>query len=170
MRVGEVMSRGIDPVDPSASVQDAAIQMAELDIGAVFVGSDTALTGVLTDRDIILRVVVEGLSPASVKVGGVMSKGLVSCKEDDTIESALTIMRKRQIRRMPVLADDGRAVGVVTFGDLAKTVSGPEQLHETLREISEPHRNRRAPDAPSASSGEGADSPPHRSGAAARNA
>jgi CBS domain-containing protein len=145
MRVGEVMSRGVDPVDASASVQEAAIQMAELDVGAVFVGSADALTGILTDRDIILRIVVEGRNAADVKVGEVMSKALFACEEDDTVESVLAVMRERQIRRMPVLNAEGRPLGVVALSDLAKAVSGPEQLHEALREISEPHRSRKAP-------------------------
>ena len=70
MKVSEVMTRGIDPVAPSASVQEAAVQMAEFDVGAVLVGTAEKLEGVLTDRDIILRVVVDGRNPAEVRVAG----------------------------------------------------------------------------------------------------
>ena len=147
------MSRGIDPVDPAATVQEAATQMAELDVGAVFVGSADALEGILTDRDIILRLVVDGRNPADAKVREIMSATLFSCKEDDGVESVVAQMRERQIRRMPVLDAEGKPVGVVTLSDLAKAVSGPEQIEETLREISEPHRSRKA--AP-----EAADEPP----------
>jgi CBS domain-containing protein len=144
MRVAEVMSRGFDLVDPSATVQQAAVQMGELDVGAVFVGIEEAVQGVLTDRDIILRVVVEGRHPAEVVVSEVMSAKLFSCKEDDSVESVLAQMRERQIRRMPVLDAAGKPVGIVTLGDIAKTVSGPEQIKEALRQISEPHRSRQA--------------------------
>ena len=166
MRVAEVMSRGVEPVDPTASVQEAATQMAEFDIGAVLVGTGEALTGVLTDRDIILRVVVEGRNPGDVKVGEVMSEALFSCNEDDTVEAVLAVMRERQIRRMPVYNAAGEPVGVVALSDLAKAVSGgPEQVREALREISEPHRSRKAPEAetvekdPAAASGDAENSP-----------
>jgi len=148
MRVAEVMSRGVEPVDPAMSVREAATQMAEFDIGAVLVGAGETLTGVLTDRDIILRVVVNGKNPGDVKVGEVMSEPLFSCKEDDTVEAVFAIMRERQIRRMPVYNSAGQPVGVVALSDLAKAVSGdPEQVREALRDISEPHRSRKAPDA-----------------------
>lgn len=145
MRVAEVMSRGVNAVDPTASVQDAARQMAELDVGAVLVGTEEAIEGIITDRDILLRVVVEGSDPTSVAVRDVMSSTVFSCKADDRVESVLAEMRERQIRRMPVYDEDGRPVGVVTQSDLAKAVTGPEQIQETLREISEPHRNRKVP-------------------------
>jgi CBS domain-containing protein len=145
MRVAEVMSRGVEPVDPAMSVQEAAVQMAEFDIGAVLVGAGGALTGVLTDRDIILRVVVEGKNPADVKVGEVMSELRFTCHEDDTVEAVFSVMRERQIRRMPVYNAAGEPVGVVALSDLAKALSGePEQVRETLREMSEPHRSRKA--------------------------
>ena len=146
MKVAEVMTRGVDAIDPSASVQEAATQMAELDVGAVLIGVDGMLEGVLTDRDIILRVVVDGKNPAEVAVRDVMSSRVFSCREDDPVESALLEMRDRQIRRMPVLDESGRATGIVVLSDLAKAVQGPEQLQETLRQISEPHRIRTAPE------------------------
>lgn len=142
MRVAEVMTQGLDPVEPSASVQAAATQMAELDVGAVFVGSPEALEGVLTDRDIILRVVVEGRRPGEVTVREVMSATLYTCKEDDSVEDVLAEMRERQIRRMPVLDAEGKPVGVVALSDLARAFSGPEQVQEALRDISEPHRKK----------------------------
>jgi CBS domain-containing protein len=151
MRVAEVMSRGVDPVAPGASVQEAATQMAEFDVGAVLVGDESGLVGILTDRDVILRVVVEGLHPAETVVRDVMSESLFSCKEDDTIESVLAEMRERQIRRMPVYDEKGKSVGIVTLSDLAKGITGPEHIQETIRKFSEPHRSRDAPDAQAAS-------------------
>jgi signal-transduction protein with cAMP-binding, CBS, and nucleotidyltransferase domain len=140
------MSRGVDPVSPSATVQEAATQMAEFDVGAVLVGDDTGLVGVLTDRDVILRVVVEGRHPAEVAVKDAMSGTLFTCKEDDSVESVVAEMRERQIRRMPVLDEAGKTVGIVTLSDLAKAFSGPEQVQEAIRAISEPHRRRDAPE------------------------
>lgn len=153
MKVAEVMTRGVDPIDPSASVQDAATQMAELDVGALLVGSEGTIEGVLTDRDIILRVVVDGKNPADVAVRDVMSSRVFSCREDDLVETALVEMRERQIRRMPVYDENGRATGIVVLSDLAKAVEGPEQLQETLRQISEPHRIRNSPEEDEAEDG-----------------
>lgn len=169
MRVGEVMSRGVDPVDPAASVQEAAVQMAELDVGAVFVGTEGTLSGVLTDRDIILRVVVEGSNPKTVKVGEVMSKTLFSCRESDPVETVLATMRERQIRRMPVFDDEGQALGVVVLSDLAKAVSSPEQVREALREISEPHRKRKEEDTDEAAGTAAGPQPAERRRGAAAN-
>jgi CBS domain-containing protein len=152
MKVAEVMSRGVDPVDPAATVQAAATQMAELDVGAVLVGTPERIEGILTDRDIILRLVVDGRNPAEAAVRDVMSATIFSCREDDSVEAAFAEMRERQIRRMPVLDEAGRPIGIVTLSDLAKAVESPEQLHETLREISEPHRSRKVVDADEAAS------------------
>lgn len=144
MKVAGVMSRAVDPVDPTATVQEAATRMAELDVGAVVIGTAERLEGILTDRDIILRVVVEGRHPAEIAVREVMSAHIYSCKADDLVESAFAEMREHQIRRMPVYDEAGRPIGIVTLGDLSKVVEGPEQLVETLREMSEPHRSRKA--------------------------
>lgn len=147
MKIAEVMTRGVDPIDPTASVQNAATQMAEYDVGAVLVGAADQLEGVLTDRDIILRVVVEGRNPADVAVRDVMSPNVYSCRADDAVETVFANMRERQIRRMPVLDESGRAIGVVTLSDLAKVIESPEQVAEALRDLSEPHRNRKLEEA-----------------------
>jgi CBS domain-containing protein len=144
MKVADVMTRSIDFVDPSATVQEAATRMAELDVGAVLIGRADRVAGILTDRDILLRVVVEGKNAAYVTVAEVMSPEVVGCSADDPIEAAFAGMREGQFRRMPVFDADGRPVGVVTLSDLAKHIDGPESLTETLRTLSEPHRSRAA--------------------------
>lgn len=143
MKVSEVMSRAVDPVDPSATVQDAATQMAELDVGAVVIGSADKIEGILTDRDIILRVVVDGRNPAEVLVRDVMSATVFSCAASDPIEAVFAQMREKQIRRMPVYDEEGAAIGIVTLSDLSKNIESPEQITEALRDISEPHRTRK---------------------------
>jgi CBS domain-containing protein len=144
------MTRGVDMIEPSTNVQEAAVHMAELDVGAVMIGSEGAVEGILTDRDIILRVVVDALNPAEVIVRDVMSTRLFTCREEDPVEAALVEMRERQIRRMPVCDDSGRVIGIVALSDLAKAVESPEQIKEALRDISEPHRVREAPEEPRA--------------------
>jgi CBS domain-containing protein len=160
MKVGDVMARGVDLVDPSATVQVAATQMAELDVGAILIGNAERIEGILTDRDIIVRVVVEGSSPANVQARDVMTPDVVTCRAEDTIEAAFSAMRQGQFRRMPVLDEAGKPVGVVALSDLAKHIEGPEKLAATLRDISDPHRSRKVENQPSpegGSEGESAD-------------
>jgi len=143
MKVGDVMTRGVDFVAPSATVQEAATRMAELDVGATLIGSDKlGVVGILTDRDILLRVVVEGKNPAYVTVAEVMSPQVVGCSTDGAVEDAFAKMREGQFRRMPVFDAEKNPVGVVTMSDLAKHIDGHENVTETLRTISEPHRTR----------------------------
>lgn len=146
MRVVEVMSRGIDLVAPTASVQDAAVRMAEEDVGAVLIGSEQQAEGILTDRDIILRLVVEGRSPAAVQVREIMSAPIVSCDAADTLETAFQAMAERQIRRLVVLDENGTMIGVVTLGDLARVMRHPDQIPELLRDAAEPHRDKTRPE------------------------
>jgi CBS domain-containing protein len=148
MKVADVMTRAVEPVDPTATIQQAATRMAELDVGALLVGTAERLEGMLTDRDILLRVIVDGRHPAEVIVRDVMSSSLFTCKPDDAVEAAFAEMRQRQVRRMPVLDEAGRLLGIVTLGDLSKAISGPEQVQEALREISEPHRARKPAEEP----------------------
>jgi CBS domain-containing protein len=143
MKVSEVMTHSVDFVAPTATVQEAATQMAELDVGAVLIGGgDDGVVGILTDRDILMRVVVEGQNPAYLAVSEVMSSEVTGCRDDEPIEAAFATMRERQFRRMPVFDEHGTALGVVTLSDLAKHIESPEKLAESLRELSEPHRRR----------------------------
>lgn len=124
MRVGEVMTRGVELVPGEASVQEAATVMAENDIGAVLVGTEDRLEGILTDRDIIIRVVVEGRDPGRVLVRDVMSSTLFTCRDDAPVEMISREMDAHQVRRLPVLDDDGRLVGIVTRSDLTRPSAG----------------------------------------------
>jgi CBS domain-containing protein len=139
MRIGEVMSRGLEIVSPDATVKEAATRMAEADVGAILVGNVDGLQGILTDRDIIIRVVVEGRDPTAVDVRDVMSATLFTCSEDDSLESVVADMKRRQVRRLPVLDARGKPVGIVTLSDLAHHLSLPDV--ERLRRIVEPHRD-----------------------------
>jgi CBS domain-containing protein len=118
MRLENVMTRNVELISPDATVKEAATTMAELDVGAVLVGRPDALEGILTDRDIILRAVVDGRDTNSLLVRDVMSSTLFTCHEEDTVEAALHAMNEHQVRRLPVLDSDARLVGIVTLSDL----------------------------------------------------
>jgi CBS domain-containing protein len=144
MKVGEVMTRGVEPISPDVSVRDAAICMAELDVGALLVGLTGAVEGILTDRDILLRVVVDGLDPSGVQVREVMSSSLFVCREDDEAETAVQRMAGHQIRRMPVVDDAGVLVGIVTLGDLTGAGRHSRPASETPRRLSGSEAQRRS--------------------------
>jgi CBS domain-containing protein len=151
MKIVDVMSRGVEPISPQATVQQAAIRMAEQDVGALLVGSEAAVEGIVTDRDILLRVVVEGLDAARVQVRNVMSSTLFTCRTDDPVQSAFQQMSDHQVRRLPVLNEQGELVGIVTLGDLTRREQDPSHALEALRGIAEPHRGHpRADPRPSA--------------------
>ena len=143
MKVGEAMTRGVDLIDPAATVQEAAEQMAADDVGAVLVGRDGRLEGVLTDRDILIRVVVKGRDVTGTAIGDVMSRDLHVCHEDDDAEHAFALMRAGQIRRMPVLDAQDHLAGIVTLSDLGR--HGIQPGPELLRRLAEPHRDPEAP-------------------------
>lgn len=159
MKVADVMTARPVLVPPDATVQEAATTMAEHDIGAVLVGSQDQLVGVLTDRDVILRVVVDGRDPKAVRVSEVMSSDIFTCRAEDSLDEAFREMSERQVRRLPVLDEGGQLIGIVAMSDLATRGDRGRALDE-LRAISEPHRRAVAVDATSEPKGQAEQAPP----------
>src|SRR5690242_148639 len=118
MRVSEMMARDIEFVAADATVQAAATLMGELEVGALPVGAPDDLQGILTDRDILFRVIAEGRDPAAVRVREVMSSTVISCRTDDTLAAAMDIMSSYHVRRLPVLDAAGRVAGWLTLSDI----------------------------------------------------
>lgn len=109
-----------DPItlDVRDTVREAARQMTQHDIGDVLVTEDGEVCGMLTDRDIVVRVVAAGQEPDQVTVGTCCSRDLVSLGPDDSVDDAVRVMRDRAIRRLPIL-ENGEPRGIVSLGDLA---------------------------------------------------
>lgn len=112
------MTSGVVTVRPDASLVEAAQLMRAQDIGDVLVAADGRLIGVLTDRDITLRAVADGVDPLTVSAQAVCTPNPVVVGPDDAVSVAVTLMRDHAVRRLPVL-DDGHPVGMVSLGDLA---------------------------------------------------
>jgi CBS domain-containing protein len=123
MKVSEAMTREVEFVPADATVREAATTMAEHDIGAVLVGSAERPEGILTDRDIILRVVVEGRDLTDLRVRDAMSSTLFTCRADDPVEVAAKRMEEHQVRRLPVVGEDGTVVGIVVRSDLVRAIA-----------------------------------------------
>lgn len=135
--VGDVMSRKVIVVGGDVSVEEAARQMSRLDsegLGCVLVEVDGRVEGILTERDIVCRVIARGLPAANTRVRDVMSKPVVGVTPDTPVEDALKIMSQRNIRRLPVVEGD-RLVGIVTLTHVARAISAEyEELNALLLE------------------------------------
>jgi CBS domain-containing protein len=118
MKVAECMTRDVRFTSPNETIQQAARTMAEIDAGILPVRDDDRLVGMLTDRDIAVRAVAAGKSP-DCKVGEVMSNEVLYCFEDEQIEDVLENMGDIQVRRLPVVNQDKRLVGILSLSDAA---------------------------------------------------
>jgi CBS domain-containing protein len=125
--IRDVMTETPATVEPSATVQEAAKLMAEQDIGNVLVVENGEVQGIVTDRDIVVRVVAEGEGPdASVREA--CTTDLETLSPDDSIDDAIKKMKQGNIRRLPVADDDGKPVGIVSLGDLARAKDSDSAL------------------------------------------
>lgn len=137
MQVKEVMIRNPEKIGPGDPVKRAAEVMRLLNVGAVPVIDGDKAVGILTDRDIALRVVAEGKDASATKAGDIMSKDVITCSEIvDTIEAART-MTQKQVRRLLVNDEQGKIVGIVSLGDLATSIS-TTAAGEVIRDVSQP--------------------------------
>ena len=116
--IQDVMTRTTRTLAPEAPVQEAARIMAEDDIGAVVIVSGDQVSGIVTDRDIVVRGIAEGRDPSECTVGEVATGDVVTVAPTDTVGTVVDLVRDKAIRRIPVV-DDGRPVGIVSIGDLA---------------------------------------------------
>lgn len=136
MKIENVMTRDVKVVTPDASIQQAAQLMDQLNVGALPVCNGDRLLGMITDRDITIRATAAGLTPADTKVADAMTGDVHWCYADDDVDALIRTMGDVQIRRIPVVDEDKRLVGIVSLGDLADDrISGAEK---TLRRISTP--------------------------------
>jgi len=118
-RIRDVMTTNPETLPESTTVREAAEAMRANDIGDVVVVDDNGkLSGILTDRDIVVRVVAEGRDPRTTRIGDIASRDLTAVSPDDPVDRAVQLMRDKAIRRLPAV-DKGKPVGIVSIGDLA---------------------------------------------------
>jgi CBS domain-containing protein len=122
-------------VDPSTPVAEAARAMKDENVGSVPIVDGDTLVGILTDRDIALRVVAEGRDPQGTSAGEVASRDLVTVDPQQGLNEALRLMARHQVRRLPVCEEDGRLVGIVAQADVALAV-GDQKTGDLVEEIS----------------------------------
>ena len=137
IRVAEVMTRGVRSLAPSDSLQLAAQAMAELNVGVIPICEGGQVVGMVTDRDIVLRGVAQGLPAQGTALRQVMSPQVETCHEEDTLDDATQQMEEAKIRRLPVLDRQGQLVGILSLGDVA-TKGDSYEAGVALSDISEP--------------------------------
>jgi CBS domain-containing protein len=135
MLVSEVMTAQVATASPRTTIAEVAQMMGEVESGAIPVTDDGKVVGLITDRDIVLRVVAANL-PFATPVADVMTDGVETCAEDDNMADAAAKMGSKQIRRLVVLGENGKLAGMLSLGDIALEY-GAKAVGRTLEEISE---------------------------------
>jgi CBS domain-containing protein len=138
MQVFEAMTPNVVSVLPDTPLVDAALAMKNLNVGPLPVVDEGRLVGVVTDRDITVRATAEGWDPRSTRVGDVMSRGVVTCREGDDVESAARLMQDARLRRLLVVDGEGNLTGIVSLGDLVLQTGDDRLAGEVLEKVSEP--------------------------------
>ena len=140
--VRDAMTPGVSSANPAQSVADAAQLMKSEHIGSVPVVSEGRLIGMLTDRDIVVRVVAERVNPELVNVGDVASRDPVTVQPEQDLDEALALMARHQVRRLPVV-EGGQLVGILAQADVALEAK-EKKVGEMLEEVSQASSSERA--------------------------
>jgi CBS domain-containing protein len=133
-RVQDVMTKDPGTVEASAPIVQAAEIMLREDVGSVPILEDGRLAGMLTDRDIVLRVVAEGRDARTITCAEIASRQLATIDPRQPLEEALRLMGRHQVRRLPVVEEDGKLVGIVAQADIAR--ADPAEAGRMVEEIS----------------------------------
>jgi CBS domain-containing protein len=138
MKAQEIMSKNPRSVTPEMTAQEAARLMKDEDVGVLPVvesASSKRLLGMITDRDIAIRVVAEGRTSASVREA--MTAGVKSCKAGDSVKDVMALMGREQVRRVPIVDDSGHLVGIVSQADIVLE-GDDKRAEQTIEKISQP--------------------------------
>jgi CBS domain-containing protein len=138
MKVKDAMHEGVAWVAPDEPIARIAAVMRDEDVGAVPVGENDRLIGMVTDRDIAVRGLANGSDPRKMTARDVMTGPITFCLADEDVEDAVRLMEKNKIRRLPVINKQKRMVGMLSLGDVA-ALGSPSLCNETLRAVSAHH-------------------------------
>ena len=135
LRASEIMTKSVRTATREMSLRDVAAMMRDGDMGAVPVVDDGRLIGIVTDRDIVVRAVAEGKT-ADTPIGEVMTTELFTVAPDDFVFEAIRLMGDKQVRRIPVVSEDGSLAGIIAMADVALEMEDEQEIASTLEEIS----------------------------------
>ena len=139
-KCSEVMTRDVVTGTPENTIVEVARLMKTEDIGPVLIVDNEqskTLVGIVTDRDIVVKVIADGQDVDTTRVGDVMSKKLVTCRADDDVDVAMKAMAQFQLRRIPVVGENMKLLGIISQADVATRVDAPEKTGAVVKEISE---------------------------------
>jgi len=136
MQVSELMTADVCYVTPDTKLSELAQRMRDEDIGSIPVAENDRLIGMVTDRDIVIRALTDGVDPRACTARDVMSPKVLYCRASQTVEDVLENMGEQQVRRLPVVDDNKRLVGVVSLGDLSHAAE--RKAGDALRDLSRP--------------------------------
>ena len=126
MKVKEAMHKGVDWVSPDTPVSELAKLMREHDIGAIPIGENDRLIGMVTDRDIVCKgLAQDGFDAGRATARDVMTEGIHCCRDDDDLAKAVRHMEELKVRRLPVINKSKRMVGILSLGDINRSAHGP---------------------------------------------
>ncbi len=140
MKVRDIMTTGVECAAPDTSLKEIATMMKDEDVGSIPVVDGEELTGIITDRDIVVRCIAAGNDPAETEADEILSGDLVTVEADDDVDTAARIMAEHQIRRLPVV-EDGNLIGMVSLGDVA-VKEDERRAGSALEDISEGVKDR----------------------------
>ena len=137
MKVKDAMHAGTEWLPPSTPLVEIAKRMRDKDIGCVPIGDNDRLVGMVTDRDITLRAVAAGGDFNKMTARDVMTKSIIFCRETEELSDAVRIMEQKQVRRLPVINDQKRLVGMLSIGDVSH--KSREMTGEVMAHVSAHH-------------------------------
>jgi CBS domain-containing protein len=126
--VKELMTPHPTLISPNATLEEAAQKMKNVDCGALPVGTENKLKGIITDRDIVIRALAGGKNPATEKVMDYMTKTVFACNENDTLEDAAEKMRQHKVSRLVVRNKEGRVTGILSFGGILRNDASAREV------------------------------------------
>lgn len=135
LRASEIMTKSVRTATREMSLREVAAMMRDGDMGAVPVVDGGKLIGIVTDRDIVVRAVAESKT-ADTPIGEVMTTELFTVAPDDFVFEAIRLMGDKQVRRIPVVSNDGSLVGIIAMADVALEMEDEQEIASTLEEIS----------------------------------
>ncbi len=135
LRASEIMTKSVRTATREMPLREVAAMMRDGDMGAVPVVDDGKLIGIVTDRDIVVRAVAESKT-ADTPIGEVMTNELFTVAPDDFVFEAIRLMGDKQVRRIPVVSEDGSLAGIIAMADVALEMEDEQEIASTLEEIS----------------------------------
>jgi CBS domain-containing protein len=134
-RCREIMTSNVTTANREMSLREIAVLMRDGDCGAMPIVEDGKLVGIVTDRDIVVRAIADG-KDATAKIGDAMTTGIFSVKPDDFVFEAIRLMGDKQVRRIPVVSENGELAGIIAMADVALEMEDEREIAATLEEIS----------------------------------